>query len=152
MDELTIKAFNALAKDIFELFYNVLNSDVGINKKVGKNTLKDSRLQKTMEMDVDLPYIKIMVNEYIDSIEKGRPRGQTPKVSISALKDWAKRKGIPSDNKTLYLIQNAIYRDGIEGRPVIKTFYDMLEKEWDELIAETLFDTITYNLTKYFNQ
>lgn len=146
----TAKAFKALALDIFTLFFEVLYSDVGINTKVGINTLKDSRLAKTATMEVDLPFIKIMVNDYIDMIENGVKRySYCP--PISDLRDWARRKGIPSDNNTLYAIQQAIWRDGIKGRPVIKTFYDLLDKEWEERMADELFESITYNLTKYFN-
>lgn len=147
----TAKAFKALALDIFDLFYEVLHSDVGINTKVGKNTLKDSRLAKTATMEVDLPFIKIMVNDYIDMIENGVKRySYCP--PLADLRDWARRKGIPSDNNTLYAIQQAIWRDGIKGRPVIKTFYDKLDKEWSEWMADELFESITYNLTKYFNE
>lgn len=145
----TTKAFKMLAADIFSLFYEVLHSDVGINTKVGFNTLKDSRLAKTATMQVDLPFIKIMVNDYIDAIENG-VRRYTYCPPISDLRDWARRKGIPSDNNTLYAIQQAIWRDGIKGRPIIKTFYEMLDKEWDDSMAETLFESITTNLDKYF--
>ena len=37
MDNIT-QAFKMLALDIFDLFYEVLASDVGINTKVGINT------------------------------------------------------------------------------------------------------------------
>ena len=146
----TVRAFKMLAMDIFSLFYEVLYSDVGINTKVGINTLKDSRLAKTATMEVDLPFIKIMVNDYILAIENGVKRySYCP--PISDLRDWARRKGIPSDNNTLYAIQQAIWRDGIKGRPIIKTFYEMLDKEWEDSMADILFESIITNLMKYFN-
>lgn len=150
MDNTTL-AFAKLANDIFKLFYEVLESDVGINKKVGINTLKDSRMAKTATIETDIPYFKIIVNEYVDYIEAGR-KPKARKVPIDALRDWARRKGIPSDNSTLYAIQQAIYRDGIAPRPVMKIFYDLLEREWQEKMADELFEMITENLTKQWQK
>ena len=76
MNENIIKAFNELAVDILDLFKKVLASDVGINKKVGKNTLKRSSLARTATIDADAPFIKLMVNDYIESIEQGRRERQ----------------------------------------------------------------------------
>lgn len=153
MTDNVIKAFNLLAVDILDLFQQVLASDVGINRKPraeGKNTLKNSRLAKTAMVDCDIPFFKLILNDYIDDIENGRKR-KASLVPISDLRDWANRKGIPSDNHTLMLIQAAIWRDGIEGRPVMKTFYNLLDKEWNNTYSTTLFDAIIYNLVKYFD-
>ena len=152
MNENVIKAFNLLAVDILDLFHKVLASDVGINRKpmAGKNTLKDSRLAQEAQIQTDIPFFHLILNDYIDDIENGR-RVKAPLVPIEDLRDWARRKGIPSDNKTLEIIQYAIWRDGIQGRPVMKTFFNMLDKEWNATYSKQLFEAILHNLTQYFN-
>lgn len=153
MNENVTRAFTLLAEDILDLFHKVLASDVGINKKPmaeGKNTLKNSRLAQTAQIHTDVPFFHLILNDYIDGIENGR-RVKAPLVPISDLRDWARRKGIPSDNKTLEIIQYAIWRDGIKGRPVMKTFFNMLDKEWNSTYSKQLFEAILHNLTQYFN-
>lgn len=150
MNDNIARAFQLLAKDILSLFQQVLASDVGINKKVSKNTLKDSRLAKTATVVSDAPFLHLIVNDYIESIELGKPK-KSQLVPIQDLRDWARRKGIPSDNKTLDIIQYAIWRDGIKGRPIMKTFYKLLDKEWSDTYSDLLFEEIINNLTIYFN-
>ena len=153
MNEHIIKAFTLLATDILDLFHKVLASDVGINRKPmagGKNTLKDSILAQTAQIQTDIPFFHLILNDYIDDIENGR-RVKAPLVPIEDLRDWARRKGIPSDNKTLEIIQYAIWRDGIKGRPVMRTFFNMLDKEWNATYSKQLFEAILHNLTQYFN-
>lgn len=153
MNEHIIKAFTLLATDILDLFHKVLASDVGINRKPmagGKNTLKDSILAQTAQIQTDIPFFHLILNDYIDDIENGR-RVKAPLVPIEDLRDWARRKGIPSDNKTLEIIQYAIWRDGIKGRPVMRTFFNMLDKEWNSTYSKQLFEAILHNLTQYFN-
>ena len=152
MNENVIKAFNLLAADILDLFHKVLASDVGINRKpmASKNTLKDSRLSQEAQIQTDIPFFHLILNDYIDDIENGR-RVKAPLVPIEDLRDWARRKGIPSDNKTLEIIQYAIWRDGIQGRPVMRTFFNMLDKEWNATYSKQLFEAILHNLTQYFN-
>lgn len=150
MNDNILKAFDLLAKDILDLFKQVLESDVGVNRKVGKNTLKDSRLAKTATVVSDAPFVHLIVNDYIDFIESGCNR-RTYAPEIWELRDWAKRKGIPSDNSTLRAIQYAIWRDGIMGRPIMKTFYKLLDKKLDTDYQEILYEEIIQNLIKYFN-
>lgn len=154
MNENVTRAFTLLATDILDLFHKVLASDVGINRKPmakGENTLKNSRLAQTAEIQTDIPFYHLILNDYIDAIENGR-RIKAPLVPISDLRDWARRKGIPSDNKSLEIIQYLIWRDGIDGRPVMKTFFKMLDKEWNATYSKQLFEAILHNLTQYFNQ
>ena len=153
MNKNVTKAFTLLAADILDLFNKVLASDVGINRKPmagGKNTLKNSRLAQEAQIQTDIPFFHLILNDYIDDIENGR-RVKAPLVPIEDLRDWARRKGIPSDNKTLEIIQYAIWRDGIQGRPVMRTFFNMLDKEWNSTYSKQLFEAILHNLTQYFN-
>lgn len=149
MEENVIKAFNALAEDILSLFQQVLSSNVGINRKVGKNTLKDSRLARTAIIKAEAPFINLIVNDYVEQIENGVKK-RTYAPEIYELREWARRKGIPTSNDVLRAIQYSIWRDGIIGRPIMKTFYNLLDKEWNSSYSNMLFNEIINNLTKYF--
>lgn len=154
MNDDIIKAFEALSNDILRLFQSVLESDVGINRKPmanGKNTLKNSRLANTAKVETDIPFFKLILNDYIDAIENGR-RKKASLIPINDLRLWAKRKGIKSDNRTLMIIQYAIWRDGIDGRPVMRTFWSLLDKEWSNTYSYILYDAILGSLTRYFNE
>lgn len=154
MNDDIIKAFEILSNDILRLFQSVLSSDVGINRKPranGKNTLKNSRLSQTAKVDTDIPFFKLILNDYIDAIENGR-RIKAPLIPINDLREWAKRKGISSDNRTLMVIQYAIWRDGIDGRPVMRTFWGLLDKEWSNTYSHILYEAILGSLTRYFNK
>ena len=155
MNEHIIKAFKTLANDILSLFQTVLESDIGINRKPraeGKNTLKNSRLARTKEIQFDVPFLYLILNDYIYDIENGRKVGARPLVPISDLREWADRNNIPSDNHTLMLIQAAIFKDGIKGRPVMKTFWRLMDEEWKDTYSTLLFNSIMEELEQYFNK
>lgn len=145
------KAIIEIAKDILALWQKVLATDIGINKKTRINTLSDSNLSKDIYIDSNLSTILFNYNDYAEYIESGR-KPHARKVPIDALREWAKEKGISTDNNVLYAIREAIYRDGISPRPIFSVFEEMLDKNWDETYAEYLFITITEHLEKYFKQ
>lgn len=151
MNEEIIKAFKHITEDILDVFHIVLESKVGINPKVGINTLEGSNLEKEAQTYSHAPFIYLVVNNYIDDIEKGK-RPKSELVPIQALRQWAKRKGIKTDNKTLHIIQYAIWRDGIKRRPIITQLLRTLEDEWNEKYSNMLFETIYNNLVKIFNE
>ena len=139
-----------IANDIVEIFRVVLDMDeVGMNDKVGKNTLTGSNLQRQLYAQVDSPFIDIVVNSYIEYVERGRPK-YTKKVPIDALRTWAKRKGIPTDNKTLYAIQQSIYLYGIKPRPIMVYVWREIENNLDEIFS-VLFEEIIKDLNTFFN-
>lgn len=146
-----IKAFEEIANDILLLWKEVMDSDVGINPKVGYNTLSHSILREDVEEEIKFPSILFKYNDYADYIETGR-RPHVTKVPIYALKEWASRKGIYTDNNTLYAIREAIYRDGISPRPIFTMFSELLDKGWNERYAQNIFDKITESLSKYFKK
>lgn len=151
INENVMEAFRDIAIDMIDLFKYTLTTDVGINKKVGKNTLAKSRLSRMAAVDAtEFPIIHLLINDYIEEIESGRKR-KARLVPIAALRDWARRKGIKSDNVTLERIQYAIWRDGISPRPVMSVFFNLLDKEWSDTYADMLFDAITENLNNIFN-
>ena len=151
MNEEIIKAFKLIAEEILDAFHMVLESRVGINEKVGRNTLEGSNLEKEAKTFSNAPFIYLVVNNYIEDIEHGK-KPKSEFVPIEALRVWARRKGIRTDNKTLSIIQYAIWRDGIKRRPIITQLMKTLEDEWDDKYANQLFDAIYNNLLKIFNQ
>jgi len=151
-----LRVVEEIRLDILALSQFVLDNDsVGVNKKTGRNTLKDSLLLKDMDTRVSFGdngsnvVIEILFNNYVEYIEKGRAPGKMP--PISALREWAIARNIPDDNDTLYAIANAIKRDGYEGRPIIATLEKEIENCFENEWYDKIFEAMTSELTKYFN-
>ena len=156
MNNHVLKVVEEISRDIVALAQFVLDNDsIGMNSKTGKNTLKDSLLIKDVDSRVsfgssgDNAVIEVLFNNYIDYIEKGRRPGTMPPVS--ALKEWAQSRGIPTDNGTLFAIANAIKRDGIEGRPILATLEHRIEDSFENDWYDKLFEAMASELTKYFD-
>lgn len=66
------------------------------------------------------------------------------------MRDWALRKGIPTDNNTLYAIQTAIVRDGIKGRPILATLANNIEELFEKQYFDELFTAIITELQNFF--
>lgn len=141
------------SKDLMELVRMVMESNVGINQKVGTNTLIDSNIYKTLSVrathDGDLIY-DIILNDYIQFIESGRRVG-AKFPPVEPIVDWAKKRGIPTDNATIFLIRRAISRDGIKPRPILQYVFEEVDREWDERLADELFNRIMELTDKFFN-
>ena len=141
------------SKDLMTLVRMVMESNVGINRKTGSNTLVGSDIYKSLSVkatnDGDLVF-DIILNDYITYIESGRRKGAKfpPVAPIVA---WARKKGIPTDNSTIYLIRRAISRDGIAPRPVLQYVFEEVDREWDEKLADELFENIIEIINKFFN-
>jgi hypothetical protein len=92
----------------------------------------------------------IILNDYITYIESGRRKGAKfpPVAPIVA---WARKKGIPTDNSTIFLIRRAISRDGIQPRPIMAYVMEEVDREWDDSLADKLFNQIIEIIDKYFN-
>lgn len=143
----------SFSKDVMTLVRAVMDSNIGINPKVGINTLSKSDLYNTLQVkatnDGDLVF-DIILNDYLVYIENGRRKG-AKMPPIEPIVKWAKKHGIPSDNSTIYLIRRAISREGIKARPFMATVFEEIETKWDEHVAEDLFNKIITDLTNYFS-
>lgn len=141
------------SKDLMTLVRMVMESNVGINQKVGTNTLIDSKIYKTLSVkatnDGDLIF-DIILNDYIVFIESGRRKG-AKMPPIEPIVRWARSKGIPTDNSTIYLIRRAISREGIRPRPILQYVFEEVDREWDEKLANELFGKIMEEIDKFFN-
>jgi len=151
------KAIEKIADDLLALAAAVLEDDrVGVNKKIGKNTLRDSTLKGDLAASITTvtgedPVIKALFNNYVVYLEWDRPKKYKKKPPISVLKEWAAKNGIPTDVDTLWAVSTAIWRDGHEGRPIFAT----MDKEMDGLFsddwADTIYGEITKELDRFFN-
>lgn len=140
------------SKDIMALVRMVMESNVGINSKVGVNTLVNSQIYNTLSVkatnDGDLIF-DIILNDYLVYIENGRRKG-AKMPPVEPIIRWARSKGIPTDNSTIYLIRRAISRDGIKARPFMAHVMEEIDREW-EGVADELFNKIMEETNKFFN-
>lgn len=143
-----------IASDIIAVMRSVMDSETGVNRKTGTNTLSNSEIYKTLQSAVseagDNIVVSLFINHYAQYIESGRRKGATP-VPFNVLVEWAKRKGIPSDNKTIWAIRQAIVRDGISPRPIISVFFEQIDRRFEVDYFDRIFEEITSVLDNYFN-
>lgn len=141
----------AIKEDILALFQLILEDDkYGTNIKVNINTLKDSNLHNEAKVEESNWVFSLFYNDYLTYIESGR-KPKARKVPVDALVEWAKRKGIPSDNNTIYAIRESIYKVGIPKRPIFEPFIEQINEVWDEW-SDKIFEGIITNLNNYFNK
>lgn len=130
---------NKISNDIWELFNTVMKNVL--------NTVKDESPKIKANDDGDV--YTIMYNYYLDYVESGR-RPFVTRVPFQALVKWAKEKGIPSDNNTIFAIRESIYQTGIKARPIFDTFENAMDKEWEDKISDEILKIITGELDKIF--
>ena len=142
-----------LSKEIMDLVREVMSSNLLINNKVGENTIAPSsmiyrNLQVKATNDGDLVY-DIILNDYLTFIESGRRSG-AKMPPVEPIVKWARARGIPTDNSTIFLIRRAIARDGIAPRPfmaIVMEQIDLMMPNW----TDALFEEIMKIITEYFN-
>lgn len=154
-----------LGNEVIKHFREVMDSDMGINPKTGTNTLNGSNLYKQMDMKVypDMEMVEVLINSYAEYVDMGRmshaevktgkftPMKNSGFPPLNVLRDWAQRKGIPTDNRTLYLIGRSIAINGIRPRPVFSYAW----RDLDDLLVDyldNLFEVIITELTEWFNK
>lgn len=158
MNNDTIMICREIAQDIVRAAREVMASSVGINDKVGKNTLVDSDLSRQIDWKIDFSGERVIIdtlfNYYIQFIEEGR-KPQTGKMPPEdAIIKWMRRKHIVSSNKNIrsvaFLIRRAIWRDGYNARPVLKTLSDNVDDLWETKWADQLFEALIKDINEYF--
>lgn len=153
MEESLDKVIKVIANDILEIARMILESNNLINEKVGKNTIApDSDLYKTLQVkatnDGDVVF-DLMLNDYLVFIESGRRAG-AKFPPVEPIVRWAKKRGIPTDNNTIYLIRRAISRDGIQPRPFMAYIFEEMDARWDSTWADSIFDKIMEEIDNFF--
>lgn len=101
--------------------------------------LEDSRMANGMSVETNgVDLISILAADYAKYIISGRKRG-AKFPPMEAIAEWCVRKGIPSDNSTVFLICRAISRRGIQPRDFISASMDDIETMVD-MFFENLAD------------
>lgn len=141
------------SKDIMDIVRVVMESNLLDNHKVGRNTIIGSDIYKNLQVitknDGDLVF-DILLNDYLTYIESGRRKG-AKMPPVEPIVRWARSRGIPTDNSTIYLIRRAISRDGIAPRPFMATVMEQIDLNMENLY-DKIFDEITKLINDFFNK
>ena len=153
MEESLEKVIKTIANDILEIARMILESNNLINEKVGRNTIApDSDLYKTLQVkasnDGDVVF-DLMLNDYLVFIESGRRAG-AKFPPVEPIVNWAKKRGIPTDNSTIFLIRRAISRDGIRPRPFMAYIFEEMDERWDNNWSDRIFNKIMEQIDNFF--
>ena len=148
--ELLAKAF---ADDVMTITADIMASSMLVNDKVGRNTISpNSDIYKEMYAKASGNIvIQLLLNDYVQYIESGRKRG-SKFPPIQPIVNWAKKRNIPTDNSTIFLIRRAIAEDGIKPRPFMYKVLDTIDKKWDGEWSSELFNELTKIIDEFFNK
>ena len=152
MDNITSLA-KAFAEDVMNITADIMASSMLVNDKVGRNTIApDSNIFKEMYAKASGNIvIQLLLNDYVQYIESGRKAG-SKFPPIHPIVQWAKKRGIPTDNSTIFLIRRAIAEDGIRPRPFMYKVLETIDKKWDGDWSSELFQELTKIIDEFFNK
>lgn len=140
------------AEGIKQAVRMIMESEKGINPKVGQNTLIGSNIYEELEVEThEIGFFTLLVNDYIDAIENGtKPLNGSIFAHTMDIAEWAVRKGLPSDNKSVLAYCGSIYWYGIKARPIMDDAFDALDDYWDGW-ADMMFERITSLIDDFFS-
>lgn len=141
------------SKEIMDIVRVVMESNLLDNHKVGRNTIIGSDIYKNLQVisknDGELVF-DILLNDYLTYIESGRRKG-AKMPPVEPIVRWARSRGIPTDNSTIFLIRRAISRDGIQPRPFMATVMEQIDLDMPNWY-DKIFDEITKLINDFFNK
>ena len=152
MDNITSLA-KAFAEDVMNITADIMASSMLVNDKVGRNTIApDSKIFKEMYAKASGNIvIQLLLNDYVQYIESGRKAG-SKFPPIQPIVQWAKKRGIPTDNSTIFIIRRAIAEDGIRPRPFMYKVLETIDNKWDGEWSSELFQELTKIIDEFFNK
>ena len=152
MDNITLLA-KVFAEDVMNITADIMASSMLVNDKVGRNTIAhNSDIFKQMYAKASGNIvIQLLLNDYVQYIESGRKAG-SKFPPIQPIVQWAKKRGIPTDNSTIFLIRRAIAEDGIRPRPFMYKVLDTIDSKWDGELSSELFNELTKIIDEFFNK
>ena len=152
MDNITLLA-KAFAEDVMNITADIMASSMLVNDKVGRNTIApDSNIFKEMYAKASGNIvIQLLLNDYVQYIESGRKAG-SKFPPIQPIVQWAKKRGIPTDNSTIFIIRRAIAEDGIRPRPFMYKVLETIDKKLDGDWSSELFNELTKIIDEFFNK
>ena len=152
MDNITLLA-KAFAEDVMTITADIMASSMLVNDKVGRNTIApNSDIFKEMYAKASGNIvIQLLLNDYVQYIESGRKAG-SKFPPIQPIVQWAKKRGIPTDNSTIFLIRRSIAEDGIRPRPFMYKVLETIDSKWDGEWSSELFNELTKIIDEFFNK
>lgn len=150
----------SIADDVVRAARTIMAGSVGINRKVGTNTLVNSDLYKQIEWSIRFNdsdvVINTMFNYYIEFIENGRAPMTGKWPPERAIIKWLRKKHIVSSNRNIrsvaFLIRRAVWRDGYKPRRVLENLSRDVDDRWEREWADSLFSSLIKDLENYFNK
>ena len=151
MDNITLLA-KTFAEDVMNITADIMASNLMLNKK-GINTIApNSDIYKQMYAKASGNIvIQLLLNDYVQYIESGRKAG-SKFPPIQPIVQWAKKRGIKTDNSTIFLIRRAIAEDGIKPRPFMYKVLETIDNKWDGEWSSELFNELTKIIDEFFNK
>ena len=135
------KIVMAFSKDIIDIVR------VAMASSIDSDSYKN--LKVIAKNDGDLVF-DIILNDYLEFIESGRRKG-ADMPPVEPIVRWARSRGIPTDNSTIFLIRRAISRDGIAPRPFMATVMEQIDLNMPNWY-DKIFDEITKLINDFFNK
>ena len=152
------KIIQEITNDIVKGARDIMASDIGINQKVGKNTLVGSNLYKQISTQFkqdDNIVINLFFNHYIEFIESGRMPKKGKRPPVLEIAKWLRRKHIVSSNdnimKVAYAVSYAIWRDGYKARKVLEALDKYVDSGFENKYADMIFDALFKEVDDYFS-
>ena len=153
------KIMKEITLDILKGVRDIMDSDIGINQKVGKNTLSGSNLYNQIKWNFqqndDNIVINLFFNHYIESIESGRMPKKGDRPSVFEIAKWLRRKHIVSSNENIMKVADtvsyAIWRDGYKARKILEALDKYVDSNFDEKYADMIFNALFQEVDNYFS-
>ena len=141
------KIVTEFTKDIMQLVHAAMDGQDLDNNKSSSDIYKNLQVKATNDGDL---VFDILLNDYLTYIESGRRKG-ADMPPVEAIVEWARSRGIPTDNSTIFLIRRAISRDGIAPRPFMATVMEQIDLNMPNWY-DKIFDEITKLINDFFNK
>ena len=153
------KIIQEITNDIVKGARDIMASDVGINQKVGKNTLVGSNLYKQISTSWketgDNVVIDTFFNHYIEFIESGRMPKKGKRPPVFEIAKWLRRKHIVSSNenimKVAYAVSYVIWRDGYKARKILEALDNYVDSQFENKYADMILDALFKEVDDYFS-
>ena len=153
------KIMKEITEDILKGAREIMSSDIGINQKVGKNTLVGSNLYNQIKWNFqqndDNIVINLFFNHYIEFIESGRMPKKGKRPPVFEIAKWLRRKKIVSSNENIMkvadTVSNAIWRDGYKARKITEALDKYVDSNFDEKYADMIFNALFQEVDDYFS-
>lgn len=153
------KVMREITNDILKGVREIMDSDIGVNSKVGINTLSGSelysRIKTSWSENPDEIVISLFFNHYIEFIESGREPKKGKRPPVFEIAKWLRRKKICSTNdnimKVAYAVSYVIWRDGYRARKVLEALDKYVDSRFEKVYADMVFDALMKETDDWFN-